>query len=239
MSAERFGAALTGQLERPMRISQQIRTFYKEIEDDEDHRFRSWEHCYCFFQRIGRQGIVAQRDEAAIQLGFYLASWGMYRGSTTLLKKAYTVHRAVVDVLAQPCFAPLWEREFGSADEDATLVSLVLKAAEAVKMAYKSFQATDTLKTKVLLGTLGCLPACDLYFRHGLKKEGIEYSKLNEPFINRILQFCLKNVDELRTEQKRIEAVKGIHYPLMKLVDMYFWQSGCPSGRGRPAPSLG
>jgi hypothetical protein len=229
MSAERFGAALANQMARSVKISQQIRAFYKKIEEDDHHRYRSWEHCYSFFQRKGRQGIIAQRDDAAVQLGFYLASWGMYRGSSYLLQQAYTVHLAVIDCLGQERFDPLWKSEFGSADEDTTLVNLILVAAEAVKVAYKKFQATDTLKTKVLLGTLGCLPACDLYFRRGLRNDGLEYSKLNKPFVNRILQFCRKNLDVLQTEQKRIEAVKGIHYPLMKLVDMYFWQTGSPS----------
>jgi hypothetical protein len=237
MSAEWFGAALADQMEGSMSIGQKIRAFYAGIAEDEHHRYRSWEHCYCFFQRIGRQGIIAQRDEAAIQLGFYLASWGMYRGSSYLLQQAYTVHRGVVDCLGLERFAPLWEREFGTAtaDEDATLVNLVLEAAEAVKKAYESFQATDTLTTKVLLGTLGCLPACDLYFRRGLKKEGLKFSKLNKPFVDRILAFCRENKDDLRTEQDLIKTVRGVHYPLMKLVDMYFWQFGRPSSEGHPA----
>ena len=224
-----------------MAIHQRIRAFHDCIVEDEHHRYRSWEHCYCFFRRIGGKGIAAQRDSAAIQLGFYLASWGMYRPTSFLFKRAYTVHLGVVDCLALPRFTPLWEGEFGSADEDKTLVDLVLETGEAVRKAYQKFAAkpaTDTLVTKVLLGTFGCLPACDLYFRDGLKMRGLKYSKLNKPFVSQILRFCRENITELRTEQKRIEGVSGVHYPLMKLVDMYFWQIGYERRGGHSAQGI-
>ena len=52
-----------------------------------------------------------QRDEAAIQLAFYLASWGMYRGSSFLLQRAYSVHLGVIEHLAAPRIWSLWEAE--------------------------------------------------------------------------------------------------------------------------------
>jgi hypothetical protein len=44
--------------------------------------------------------------------------------------------------------------------------------------------------------------------------------------VERILQFCVDRLEEFRDEQQAIERVGGIRYPLMKLVDMYFWQTG-------------
>jgi hypothetical protein len=38
-------------------------------------RHRSGEHCYCFFQSLDRSALGGRRDDAALQLGFYLASW--------------------------------------------------------------------------------------------------------------------------------------------------------------------
>jgi len=228
-----------------MSISQQILAFYKMIKEDEHHRYRSWEHCYGFFRQIGQQGITARRDEAAVQLGFYLASWGMYRGSSFLLQRAYTVHLKVIDCLALPRFTALWKSEFGEANEDATLTDLVLEVALAIRKAYQPFaakqttEATDTLVTKVLLGAFGCFPACDRYFRDGLRIQGLKYSKLNKPFVGQILTFCQENIDELRKVQARIPATNGVRYPLMKLVDMYFWQIGYESRARRSAPGIG
>jgi hypothetical protein len=153
------------------------------------------------------------------------------------------VHRTVVDCLALSRFASLWEREFGSADDDVSLALLILDAAKAIRKAYQPFatkqtaEATDTLVTKVLLGTLGCLPACDRYFIDGLRIRGLKYSKLNDTFVSQILTFCRGNIGELPKEQARIKAASGVYYPLMKLVDMYFWQSGRPSDGGHPRPS--
>jgi hypothetical protein len=65
--------------------------------------------------------VAADRDHAALQLGFYLASWGMYRGSGFLLQHAYTIHLGVIDQLVAPQFSVLWEQEFGAGDDDSKL----------------------------------------------------------------------------------------------------------------------
>jgi hypothetical protein len=199
----------------------------------EHHRYRSWEHCYSYFQRTNRDEIASHRDHAGLQLGFYLASWGMYRGSSFLLQHTYTIHKAVVDRLLEPRFSALWEAEFGNGENDEVLVPVILDVVEAVREAYAPFvpqgetsQPTDTLVTKVLLGTIGTLPACDRYFIGGFKSSGFSYSYLNAEFLERLRQFCRDNIVELRVEQKRIEGSNRVRYPLMKLVDMYFWEIG-------------
>src|ERR1035437_2135426 len=213
-------------------IPQKIRAYHGAT-TDENHRYRSWEHCYVYFRKRTPQPIAADRHLAALQLAIYLASWGMYRGSSFLLQRAYTVHLGVIDQLAQPCFAVLWKQEFGAGEIDTELLPLVLSAADAVRQVYRPFapatdsrQPSDTLVTKVMLGTLGCLPAYDRYFIAGFKSAGVSFSSLNAQSVDRILQFCHDNLAALRIEQARIEKVSGIRYPLMKLVDMYFWQIG-------------
>jgi hypothetical protein len=54
---------------------------------DRYDRLRSWDHCYKFFQ-----GGFEDNELASLHLAFYLASWGMYRGSSFLLDKDYLVH---------------------------------------------------------------------------------------------------------------------------------------------------
>lgn len=157
----------------------------------------------------------------------------MYRGSSFLLQHAYTAHLGVIDQIVSPRFSALWEREFGGGHEDTKLVSAILEAADAIREAYRPFapeadsrQASDTLVTKVILGTFGCLPACDRYFIDGWKNDGFKYSYLNAKFVERVLSFCRDNLRSLREEQATIDRAGGMHYPLMKLVDMYFWQTG-------------
>jgi len=203
----------------------------------EHHRYRSWEHCYGYFHGSTAQAIAADRDQAALQLGFYLASWGMYRGSSFLLQHTYTIHCGVINQLFNPQFSVLWEQEFGAGESDTKLVPIICEVIRAVREAYRPFapvadsrQASDTLVTKVILGTVGCLPACDRYFIDGFKTAGFKYSYLNAKLVERVLQFCRENLRDLRQEQARIKGTGGIHYPLMKLVDMYFWQIGYERG---------
>ena len=212
-----------------MSIGDKIRAYHEGM-SDRHHRYRSWEHCYQYFHGATPSAVAADRDVAALRLGFYLASWGMYRGSGFLLQHAYTVHLGVIDCLLSPRFSMLWEKEIGTGENDVKLVPVILDAIEAVREAYRPFatpsQASDTLVSKVLLGTLGCVPACDRFFIDGFKSAGYKYSYLNAAFIQRILGFSCDHYQELRTEQENIENIGGVRYPVMKLVDMYFWQIG-------------
>jgi hypothetical protein len=214
-------------MERPSRIHDKIFAYYGGMTGPH-HRYRSWEHCFNYFCGHTLKELNQNKNEAALQLGFYLASWGMYRGSSFLLSYTYTVHLKVIDQLLAPQFSPLRKREFGGG-EDWDLVPIIWDAIRAVREAYRPFAtlpATDTLVTKILLGTFGCLPACDQYFIKGFKADGFKYSSPNQKFILRILTFCHEHIEELREEQRNIEAACGSRYPLMKLVDMYFWQLG-------------
>lgn len=208
-------------------IHSKVAAFHRALAKDPHHRYRSWEHCYSFFRRTTPADISDQRDIAALQLGFYLASWGMYRGSSFLLQRAYTAHLGVIDCLVTPRFAPLWEKDVGAESEDSGLVPIILAAVDGVRDAYAPFgKPTDALVTKVLLGTFGCLPACDRFFIKGFRRAGFQYSRLNERFVERVLRFSQDTITDLRREQAQIEAGGGVRYPLMKLVDMYFWQIG-------------
>jgi hypothetical protein len=152
-----------------------------------------------------------------------------------LLQRDYTVHKRSIEALFSEPFAALWEHKIGSNPADGEYADLILQAAGAVRSSYEPFgDASDTLVTKVLLGTLACLPACDRYFIDGFKQTGHQYSYVNVPFVKRIIGFCTAFEGELRQEQSRIALASGANYPLMKLADMYFWQIGFEAA-GEPA----
>jgi hypothetical protein len=52
------------------------------------------------------------------------------------------------------------------------------------------------------------------------KSAGFSFSDVNSSFMERLLRFCRENIEVLRDEQRQIQKTEGIHYPLMKLVDM-------------------
>ena len=212
-----------------MTIRQKIQAYYREAAT-EHHRYRSWEHCYLYFRRAREEDLVANRDHAALQLAFYLASWGMYRGSGFLLQHTFTVHRDVIDLIAEPRFTKLWKADFGGKETDDQFVPVLDELVKGVRQQYQPFEPTDTLITKIILGTFGCLPACDRYFIDGFKSKGFKYSCVNDKFFRSVRVYCQTKLVDLLKEQKTIEQASGIRYPLMKLVDMYFWQIGYEQG---------
>lgn len=221
-------------------IGPKIAAFYGRAAAGAHHRYRSWEHCYRFFRTSGREAVRTNTNIAALQLGFYLASWGMYRGSSFLLLHDYVIHESVIERLASTEFDQLWKIEIGSEPSDQRLVELILAAVNSVKESYRPYgDATDTLATNVLLGTLACLPACDRYFIEGFKKSGRQYSYLNSRFVERIIEFCVANIAELNRQRTNILRNGGMHYPAMKLADMYFWEVGFAASGGISVDDLG
>lgn len=65
-----------------------IRTYFNETIKDSHGRYLSWCHCYNAFKENRSNRDEKTVDYLALHLAFYLASWGMYRGSSFLLQKA-------------------------------------------------------------------------------------------------------------------------------------------------------
>lgn len=162
--------------------------FYNDLKVDENGRYRSWEHCYSHFIKA-RESKEVDYDYLSLQLAFYLASWGMYRGSSFLLQKDYKVHIPVVK-----------EQELKN-------------------------QLSFTLITKILMGTLGCVPAYDRYFIAGIKNQKVATGNYNVRSIMQLVNFYEKNADRLEPIREKME-VEGMPYPQMKMIDMGFWQVG-------------
>ena len=92
------------------------------------------------------------------------------------------------------------------------------------KMKKKVVTATNTLISKIILGTLGCLPAFDRYFNLGLFKK--EYSLLNMKSLDEIWRITEESKNEIEIIQNSIYTYSNFWYPPMKIIDMYYWQKG-------------
>lgn len=190
-------------------------------------RYRAWEHCFAYFSKADELGAVADKEKATLHLATYLANWGMYRGSSFLPDFDFTIHTPVVERLWDPSVVALRKKEVGRSLEDLTRVDSLLAAASAIRAAYRPHgNATDTLVTKVMLGAIGCFPALDTLFAAGAELCGFQWTKLNRTTIEHVLHFCLTHRDTFRHEQDIITKQSAVRYPLMKIVDMYFWQIG-------------
>ena len=208
--------------------------FYNDLKVDENGRYRSWEHCYSYFIKArGSQEI--DYDYLSLQLAFYLASWGMYRGSSFLLQKDYKVHIPVVKELLNEKYDVLAGIDCTGFKDDSNqkllqdinsfLEQYYDKIRHKVKGQELKNQLSFTLITKILMGTLGCVPAYDRYFIAGIKNQKVATGIYNLKSIMQLVDFYEKNSARFEPVREKMK-VEGMPYPQMKMIDMGFWQVG-------------
>ncbi|HUH43421.1 MAG TPA: hypothetical protein VLZ29_09900 [Sulfurimonas sp.] len=194
---------------------------YLDFEKEHHHRFNSWRHCYNHFQNEYFQG-KSSDETAALHLGFYLASWGMYRGSAFLLQNDYTVHISTVQIL----------KKYHADNVNIDYPVMKQLSDQIIEHYKKNAQkngktnntASHTLITKIFLGTLGCTPAYDRYFINGLlcQNKADNTSKL----VTKFNQVSIEALNNFYQENQSEFAPFAVKYPKMKLLDMYFWKVG-------------
>lgn len=206
-----------------------LEKYLNTIIEDKFHRYRSWDNCFKSFSNN------KLKQNHSLQLGFYLASWGMYRGSCGLLQKSHLIHDGAIELIYKNKYEELRCSETQEVSKRNVLILMDLKR-DLVNY-YNAFQfvrgfdqfkisATDTLVSKILLGTMACVPAFDRYFIAGMKGKNMKFSKFNETSLNVLFDFAEFNKKQIEDFQTKIYKKIKIHYPTMKILDMYFWQIG-------------
>ena len=202
-----------------------IKRFAQPLIRDKNHRYKSWEHCYLAFSSPEKND-----DDLCLNLAFYLASWGMYRGSSGLLWKDYRVHKPVLDVLRK-------HKDLKNVIVSEVNIHNIIMLCNDIKNVYKNIEykdskhkevrlvsPTDTLVSKIVLGTLGCLPAFDRYFNAGCF--GNANATINELMLKELSMKTNLLLPELKDCQTFLAEKLSFKYPIMKIVDMYYWQLG-------------
>ena len=233
-------------------ITEKLGRYYSLIgnyqEGATDTRYKSWEWCHKAFLENRHKTDEDNIEYLSLHLAFYLASWGMYRGSSFLLQRDYKTHKEAVREILKPKYESLWDYVPESDNIEATNDLLFDEGGVywIIKNCYRGFddntsedEASDTLTTKILMGTFGCVPAFDRFLKAGIKcyhnnnrdenttrigdyklSQSIEKSNgaATESF-KALAQFAVINSRELA-----LDTV--FYYPPMKCVDMYFWEIG-------------
>lgn len=209
-------------------------TFYDDARANENGRSRSWEHCYRVF-RDARNAPSPDYDYLSLHLAFYLASWGMYRGSSFLLQKDYKVLSPIVEKVLKPeydCLFGLACTDVRNGDVWKQLKKLSGDIADHFRPIRNEVagrvvesQVSPVLITKILMGTLGCVPAYDRFFEEGARYLGLEKKTYHEKSLLELAAFYEAHNDRLE-EARRGMRTEDLVYPQMKLLDMGFWQIG-------------
>lgn len=211
-----------------------ITKYYNVSQNDGNGRYRSWEHCYYNFFKAREESNV-DVDYLSLQLAFYLASWGMYRGSSFLLEKDYKIHIPVVEELLKDEYDELFGADVNALLDKSIqmklekinnfIVNYYEKIRDDVKGCDVKTSLFTTLVTKILMGTLGCVPAYDEYFVKAVRETKIAIGTYNVRSLEQLAKFYMDNYDGLEMTRQNM-WVKDVKYPQMKLLDMGFWQMG-------------
>lgn len=219
------------------KILESVTDYYNEYKNDKNGRYRSWEHCYKHFSEAREE---KERDNPdvidylSLHLAFYLASWGMYRGSSFLLRRDYKIHEQAVKEILKKEYDVLLGIECCELEKNLDLLDTLYQELEkyycSVRNDIQGIRVRDsvsrTLLTKILMGTLGCVPAYDRFFISDIKNQGVTTGNYNVQSLRKLSKFYEDNYDILEQVRKGMKIENRIEYPQMKLLDMAFWQIG-------------
>lgn len=192
-------------------------------------RYASFDYCFNYFQQFRESGNAGQFaapehiQMSCLQLCFYLASWGMLRGSSPLLQKSAKFFERLIQYLAS---APreLWEIDANN--YSPANIQLLLDCRRNIGQALTPCGASDTLATKIMLGVFGNVPAFDSYFKYGF---GV--STFGRSALQKIQEFYAENqkaIDHYRIPTLDFITGKPTQrlYTRAKVIDMIFFVEG-------------
>ena len=205
-------------------------------------RAASFDYCFNYFQsfrachEIKALASPLNIEASCLHLGYYLASWGMLRGSTVLHTKSYRFFAPVIQAIAQEPPA-IWGIDVNNYTDGNIAELLELKGRISAAMAAKSSAGdlvtapTDTLVTKVLLGVFGSVPAFDTFFKRGFRTVTDKAVKMDRHTLGAIGDFYIANAAAVDQQRARtLDFASGLPTPLRytraKIIDMVFLIEG-------------
>jgi hypothetical protein len=190
------------------------------------HRYVSYDYCYNYFYK-NKVDAVNNLEKSCAILGFYLASWGMMRGSSFLLQKSYKYFEPLINYISS-LDDKIWDLDVMDYKNNS---SEVIKIYSDIKnIIIEKEQREIVLVTKIMMGVLGISPAFDEYFCSTFKKinpKKSKFSVFNKSSLEVIYDFYLQNSDEINSltrKFKTIDFISGaeVHcYKQAKIIDMY------------------
>ena len=196
-----------------------------------DLRGDSFDYCYSYFYRfykeneLNRLNASEKLETSCLQLAFYLASWGMFRGSSFLLLKSSKSFAKIIELISREETRVLWDIDVDKYSDEN--IKLLINFGKKIKEAFHPDKPTDTLVTKIMLGVFANVPAFDRYFREGFKS-----NKFDEKALHKIKKFYDENCSEIDnlSQKYKVHNFRSLEmelfYTKAKLIDMYGYSIG-------------
>ena len=224
---------------------------------DKNSRYRSHDHVHCVYLKNRHDNSPVTLDYVALHLFAFLGSWGMLCRRSFLMLKDYLFLIPVIEILNQPEYDGLCDIDLTDANPNldksryiATVIALIGELKEyfmsqtyykiekdketgiAKHIAFTLGDVHDTVIGKILLATLGCIPAYDRYVVAGMKAEGlcgilgkrnlsdlVDYSRAHDSILKKIMA-------SVNADVQRESGYSTLVYPVAKILDMLFWEYG-------------
>ncbi|MFN8487706.1 MAG: hypothetical protein U0350_08955 [Caldilineaceae bacterium] len=187
-------------------------------------RYASFDYCFNYFQSFREKKeleLLTQPEQmqmSCLHLAFYLASWGMLRGSSFLLQKSIKFYEPLVKVIA------LSDPEIWSIDVDQYSeenIKVLFNYQERIcKALGKNSDVSDILITKIMLGVFGNVPAFDTQFTTGFPVK--TFCRKALIWVGNFYKFNRATIDKHHIHTIDFETGQKTHrvYPKAKIVDM-------------------
>lgn len=198
------------------------------------HRYASFDYCFNFFQNSTANELKQNIEKSSLQLAFYLASWGMLRGSSFLLQKSIKHYEPLIRYFIElkESNHDIWNIDVNNYTENNIITVIdVYKSIQKLIINDNTTNRHLVLVTKIMLGVFGCIPAYDQYFTDTFRK--IFKSRCGFRTVNKKSLLCLKefyehnsnSIDKLQSNIQTIDFTTGNQtskkYTKAKIVDMY------------------
>lgn len=235
------------------RLSKQINDLKKDKDfelmdgnlNNEDGRYQSWNLLRNVFKKkVLLSDKITKEDKEMLSLSIYtyLGSWGMFRASLLMKRYNYKVIYGVTDICIKYKYLYNLNSIKQLKDNIENISELYLELDE--EFSKKGFKKRDTLVTKVMLGVFGCSPAYDTNIVKCIDAIGIK--SLNLKGESKRKASFIEHKDPKKSKEQFTESMLGLikwmedikfvdkyysnelkkEYPLMKVVDMSFFETG-------------
>jgi hypothetical protein len=197
-----------------------------------DERYTSFDYCYNYF--VTTPDLENDIERSCLTLGFYLASWGMFRGSSFLLQKSLKHFQPTISYINN-LDKSVWNIDVDKYDNSNMMK--IIEIYSDLKTHFIPTVKTDlTLITKVLLGVFGFIPAFDNNFCNAFRQISnyqCGFRKVNLKSLMQIKRFYDSNyevIDHLSKTTFTTDFKSGqkteINYPKAKIIDMFGFITG-------------
>lgn len=196
------------------------------------HRYASFDYCYGYFNSFKNKKLISSEkniEMSCLHLVSYLASWGMYRGSSFLLREKSIKY--FEDLIRWISNSPREYWKIDVSNYDTKNISVLLEIYSSISgILNLSKNRAPILATKIMLGVFGNTPAYDENFRQTFSKyfnSKPGFTRYNEESLKAIKKFYNENnrlIDNLSLGNKLLNFITSkeneMLYTRAKIIDM-------------------